>query len=205
MPMVNKAFAILAALAFLLPFATISCNGTKLVEMSGTKLAQCPVSNCSPDDFMSPNLKTMTERYAPRTNLRPRGQQGKVDFAWSNMIQTKNEPNGANYVLFAAIGCLIAVAALFLQVRIGGILSGAGSVAAIVFLVLFRIKFGDVVATHLHTSETNVATAFMKFDLQFSSGFWASLILSAASAILAFKGAFGAQRAAPLRANIANN
>ena len=178
MPTVNKSLAILALLAFFLPFITISCNGNAMVQMSGAKLAQCSVSTCSPEDFLSPQLKAMagSNNGALKTNIPGTNWGGK-----------DNPFNDANYVLFAAIAGLIAAITVFLG-RPGEILSGVASVGVIALLFIFKSKFGDAVTPHLTSPDMAAASALIKIELQFSIGFWASLILSAASAILAFKG-----------------
>ena len=176
MPTINKSLAILALLAFFLPFITISCNGTAMVQMSGAKLAQCSVSTCSPDDFLGPQLKAMAGR-----NI------SKMDIPATNWGGKDNPFNNANYVLFAAIAGLIAAITLFLG-RPGEILSGVASVGALALLFVFKSKFGDAVTPHLTSPDIAAASALIKIELQFSIGFWASALLSAASAILAFKG-----------------
>lgn len=178
MPTVNKSLAILALLAFFLPFITISCNGNAMVQMSGAKLAQCSVSTCSPEDFLSPQLKAMagSNNGALKTNIPGTNWGGK-----------DNPFNDANYVLFAAIAGLIAAITVFLG-RPGEILSGVASVGVIALLFIFKSKFGDAVTPHLTSPDMAAASALIKIELQFSIGFWASLVLSAASAILAFKG-----------------
>lgn len=178
MPTINKSLAILALLAFFLPFITISCNGNAMVQMSGAKLAQCAVSTCSPEDFLSPQLKAMAggNNGVLRTNIPTQG--------WTDK---NNGLDDAIYVLLAAILCLGAAITLFLG-RPGEIFSGVASVGAIVLLFIFKSKFGDAVTPHLTSPEMAAASALIKIELQFSIGFWASMVLSAASAILAFKG-----------------
>ena len=177
MPKINKALAILAALAFFLPFITISCNGKALVEMSGVKVAKCSVSTCSADDLLSPDLKALSGRNLPDINIPTAAKDKAADL------------DGANFALFAAIACLVAALTLFFPGRGGELLSGLASVAGMVLLFMFRSKFSDAITPHLHSPQVGAAAALLKIELQFSLGFWLSLIFSAASAILAFKGA----------------
>lgn len=179
MATINKALAVLAALAFFLPFITISCNGTALVEVSGAKLAQCSIRTCSAQDIVSPDVKRMARGNIPDINVPTPGRPGQVsDF------------DGANFVLYAAIACVVAALALFFAGRPGELISGLASVASIVLLFMFRSKFTDAVAPHLQSQSPgmNVAAAIFKMQLQFSAGFWISMIVSAVSAILALKG-----------------
>lgn len=176
MPKINKALAVLAALAFFLPFITISCNGKALVEMSGVKVAKCSVSTCSADDLLSPDLKALAGRNLPNINI-PTATKDKAA-----------DVDGANFALFAAIACLVASLTLFFPGRGGELLSGLASVAGIVLLFMFRSKFSDAITHYLHSAELGAAASLFKGELQFSVGFWLSLIFSAASAILAFKG-----------------
>ncbi len=186
MPAMNKTLAILALLAFFLPFITISCNGRPLVELTGAKLAQCAVSTCSSDDMMSPELKKLAGRNGPN-----------VDFPMPQVSQSSGT-DGANFVLFAAIACLLAALTLFFAGRSGELISGVASIAAIVLLFLFRNKFGDAVGPHLHSPGMDVAAAMVNIQLQFSTGFWLSIVLSAVSAILAFKGTAAAPSPVPV-------
>lgn len=181
MPKINKALAILAALAFLLPFVTISCNGRSLVQMSGAQLSKCAFSTCSSNDLIPPDLKRMMGKNAPNVSIPDSDKIPGIE--------------NANLVLFAAIACIGAALTLFFGGRGGELLSGVASVAAIVLLFLFRSKFGDAIAPHLHSSDLDAAAALVKFELQFSAGFWLSVVFSACSAILAFKGTAGPQGA----------
>lgn len=192
MPTIHKSLAVLAALAFFLPFVTISCNGKPLVEVSGAKLAQCAVSTCSANDVMSPEMKSMAGANIPDMNVPTPDRPGQAsDF------------EGANFVLFAAIACVVAAVALFFGGRGGELLSGVASVTSIVLLFVFRTIFNGAIAPHIQSHSqslgANVVAALMKMQLQFSVGFWVSIIVSAVSAILAFKGTTG-QRAGLVRA-----
>lgn len=179
MPTINKALAILAALAFFFPFISISCNGTKLVEMSGVKVVKCTVTTCSPDDVLSSDLKAMAGRNIPNMDVKNipgrNGKDSKID--------------GGNFVVFAAIACLVAVAALFVGARGGELVSGVASVAAIGLLFMFHSEFSNAVNPHLRSP--GMGAALVKIELQFAAGFWMSIILSGISAILAFKGTGG--------------
>jgi hypothetical protein len=177
MPKINKALAILAALGFFLPFVTISCNGVSMMELSGAKLAQCAVTTCSPDDLLSPSMKALARGNISKMNVPAPQRSGKG-----------SEIDGANFVLLAAIACLLAIAGLFFAGRAGELLSGAASAASIVLLFMFRSKFGDAVTPHLQSQQMDAAADLVKFQLEFSGGFWWSVMMSLASAILAFKG-----------------
>src|SRR5215472_16790160 len=178
MSKINKALAVLAVLAFFLPFATISCNNKVLVEVKGVKLAQCAIQTCSAKDIFTTDLKSLG------MNL--------PDMDVPNPASDINAPKleGQNFVLFAAIAALVAVILLFLPGRGGELLSGVASVAVIVLLFLFRSKFSDAVTPHLNSPE-----------MKFASGFWGAMLLSAGSAILAFKGT--AATRSPARAGAA--
>lgn len=184
MSKINKALAIVAALAFFLPFITISCNKQVLVEVTGAKLVQCSISTCSPKDVFSPKIKaTIPGLKIPDTDIpTPAGKMSDMD--------------DVKLVLSAAIAALVAIIALFVAGRGGELLSGVASVAAIVCLFIFRSKFTDVLGPQLNSPEMKTAGMMLQIQMQFASGFWLSVIASACSAVLAFKGTSAAQSAA---------
>ena len=189
MPILNKSLAVLAALAFFLPFVSFSCSTPYLkttlsVDISGAKLAQCAMKTCTMKDIvgskLGPLAKNIPDMDIPETGQIESGP-GKKDL-------------GLNLVLFAAIAVLIAAITVFLGKRGAELLSGVASVGVIVLLFMFRSKFGDVFGPFLNSPEAQAAGGLGKVVLQFSSGFWAAAVLSAASAILAFKGTLSPQR-----------
>lgn len=187
MPTINKSLAILAVLAFFLPFIAISCNGKIIpgTEIKGAKLAQCAVTTCTAKDFFDP--KALTGGLLPGidTSQMPAMPEGKGP----------TNADGLNLILFAAIAAVFAALILFLKARPGELLSGVASVASIAFLFLFRNKLLDAVAPQLHSAQLG-GGLMLQIQLQFSSGFWLSIVMSAASAILAFKGTGGGQPSA---------
>ena len=186
MSKINKALAVIAGLAFFLPFITISCNKQVLVEVTGAKLVQCSISTCSPKDVFSPKLKSMVN--IPGLNI------PDADVP-SPAAKNSHEMDDAKLVLFSAIAILIAAIALFVPGRGGELLSGVASVAAIVCLFIFRSKFSDALGPQLNSPEVKAAGIMMQIQLQFASGFWLSVVACACSAILAFKGSPAVQSA----------
>ena len=186
MSKINKALAIIAGLAFFLPFITISCNKQVLVEVAGAKLVQCSISTCSPKDVFSPKLKSMVN--IPGMNIPDADVPTPAG-------KNSHEMDDVKLVLFSAIAILIAAIALFVPGRGGELLSGVASVAAIVCLFIFRSKFSDAVGPQLNSPEVKAAGIMMQIQLQFASGFWLSVIAAACSAILAFKGSPAVQSA----------
>src|SRR5215813_10054376 len=104
----------------------------------------------------------------------------------SPALEAGNKSGDLNYVLFAAIAVVVAIIILFIPGRIGGLLSGVASVAAIALLFIFRSKFLGTVEPQLNSPEAKAAG--MMIQIQMGMGFWLSIVFSAASAILAFKG-----------------
>src|SRR5215471_17635869 len=186
MSKINKALAIIAGLAFFLPFITISCNKQVLVEVTGAKLVQCSINTCSPKDVFSPKLKSMVN--IPGVNI------PDADVP-TPAAKNGHEMDDVKLVLFSAIAILIAAIALFVRGRGGELLSGVASAAAIVCLFIFRSKFADALGPQLNSPDVKAAGIMMQIQLQFASGFWLSVIASACSAILAFKGSAAVQSA----------
>ena len=184
MSTINKALAIIAGLAFFLPFITISCNKQVLVEVTGAKLVQCSISTCSPKDVFSPKLKSMVN--IPGVNI------PDTDVPTPG-AKNSHEMDDVKLVLFAAIAVLVAAIGLFVAGRGGELLSGVASVAAIVCLFIFRSKFSDALGPQLNSPEMKSAGLMLQIQLQFASGFWLSVVASACSAILAFKGTSAAR------------
>src|SRR5215472_2019084 len=189
MSILNKSLAVLAALAFFLPFVSFSCSTPYLkttfsVDITGAKLAQCAMKTCTAKDVigskLGPFAKNIPDMDIPETG-QTQGGPGKKDL-------------GLNLVLFAAIAGLVAAITVFLGKRGAELLSGVASVGVIVLLFMFRSKFGDVFAPVLNSPEAQAAGGIGKVQLQFVSGFWAAAVLSAASALLAFKGTLSPQR-----------
>lgn len=186
MSKINKALAVIAGLAFFLPFITISCNKQVLVEVTGAKLVQCSISTCSPKDVFSPKLKSMVN--IPGMNI------PDADIP-TPAAKNSREMDDVKLVLFSAIAILIAAIALFVTGRGGELLSGVASVAAIVCLFIFRSKFSDALGPQLNSPEVKAAGMMVQIQLQFASGFWLSVVAAACSAILAFKGSPAVQSA----------
>src|SRR5215469_16915457 len=189
MPILNKSLAVLAALAFFLPFVSFSCSTPYLkttfsVDITGAKLAQCAMKTCTAKDVigskLGPFAKNIPDMDIPETG-QTQGGPGKKDL-------------GLNLVLFAAIAVLVAAITVFLGKRGAELLSGVASIGVIVLLFMFRSKFGDVFAPVLNSPEAQAAGGIGKVQLQFVSGFWAAAVLSAASALLVFKGTLSPQR-----------
>src|SRR5215469_12966191 len=189
MPILNKSLAVLAALAFFLPFVSFSCSTPYLkttfsVDITGAKLAQCAMKTCTAKDVigskLGPFAKNIPDMDIPETG-QTQGGPGKKDL-------------GLNLVLFAAIAVLVAAITVFLGKRGAELLSGVASIGVIVLLFMFRSKFGDVFAPVLNSPEVQASGGIGSVQLQFVSGFWAAAVLSAASALLAFKGTLSPQR-----------
>jgi predicted amidophosphoribosyltransferase len=187
MSKINKVLAILAVLAFFLPFITISCNNKVLVQVSGAKVVQCSVSPCSGKDFLSPNLRSSGTNM-PGMNIPTEPSSPTTD----------KKLQDANFVLFAAIASLIAVIGLFIAGRGGELLSAVASIAVIVLLIMFHSKFTDAMGPQLNSPEMNSAGITLQLQLQFGIGFWLSMVMSACSAIVAFKGTSAAQNSVPV-------
>src|SRR5262249_34636162 len=175
MSKINKALAILAALAFFMPFITISCNNQQMAHMNGYKLVQCAASSCSSKDIVTIDLKLP-------------GMEAEAKTDQSPALEAGNKSGDLNYVLFAAIAVVVAIIILFIPGRIGGLLSGVASVAAIALLFIFRSKFLGTVEPQLNSPEAKAAGMMIQIQIQMGMGFWLSIVFSAASAILAFKG-----------------
>jgi hypothetical protein len=192
MPKINKALAILAALAFFLPFISISCGspyGKLSKDVTGAKLVQYAVNPDSAKDMFVPDLRFLGVQI-PNSDISKITPGGKVP-----------QIDGANLILFASFAALAAAAALFMKGRAGELLSDVASIAAIVLLFMFHSKLGDPLGPWLTPNDRSaLQTMHIQLELQFSSGFWLSVIISAASAILAFKGSAGVQRSVPIRA-----
>ena len=112
MPILNKSLAVLAALAFLLPFVSFSCRSpyiktTFSVDLTGAKLAQCAMKTCTAKDVigskLGPFAKNIPDMDIPETG-QIEGGPGKKDL-------------GLNLVLCAAIAVLVAAITVFLGKR----------------------------------------------------------------------------------------
>jgi hypothetical protein len=192
MPKINKALAILAVLAFFLPFISISCGspyGKLSKDVTGAKLVQYAVNPDSAKDIFVPDLRF------------PGVQIPNSDISKINLGGKIPQIDGANLVLFALFAALAAAATLFMKGRAGELISGVASIGVIVLLFMFHSKLGDPLGPWLTPNDRSALQAMhIQMELQFSSGFWLSVIMSAASAILAFKGSAGGQRSVPVRA-----
>ncbi|HEY6248321.1 MAG TPA: hypothetical protein VI685_00075, partial [Candidatus Angelobacter sp.] len=195
----NKALAVLAALAFFLPFVSVSCSTSGIpgmpgnaaipkisLEIKGAKLVQCYLSPCSPKDIFSSSQLGPLAGYVSDRDLPDSAKIGG----------TGGKDVGLNFVLFSAIAVVVAIIVLFFG-RGGELLSGLASVGAIVLLFMFRSKFGDAFAPELNSPEMKAAGSMMQFQLQFGIGFWACAVLSGLSGILAFKGALTGRAPVP--------
>lgn len=188
MPAINKAVAIFAVLAFLMPFVAISCNGTVIpgTAISGARLAQCAISSCTARDFYKGAI--LGGMQSPGNNAGipalPEGKSGSI--------------NGLGFALFAAMSALGAALVLFLPGRAGQLLSGAASIACIVFLFLLRSQVADVISSQ-SISPTRTSSGFtLQIEFQFMSGFWLCMVMSTVSAILAFRGSKAAPASLPV-------
>jgi len=187
MSIANKALAVLAALAFFLPFVSVSVDIPYVkfnmgVSVTGEKMVRCYISPCSPKDILG-------------SQIGPLGRLGAnipdSDIPDSEKIGGSGGKDlGLNFVLFAAIAVVVAAIVLFFG-RGGELLSGLASVGVIVLLFMFRSKLGDVVSPLLNSPEMKAAGIMGQIQFQYGIGFWACAVLSGLSAILAFKGTGG--------------
>ena len=188
MPTINKALAIFAVLAFLMPFVAISCNGTVIpgTAISGARLAQCAISSCTARDFYKGAILGGMQSQGNNAGMPalPEGKSGSI--------------NGLGFALFAAMSALGAALVLFLPGRVGQLLSGAASIACIVFLFLLRSQVADVISSQ-RISPTQASSGFtLQIEFQFVSGFWLCVAMSTVSAILAFRGSKAAPTTVPV-------
>src|SRR5579864_3712799 len=193
---VNKALAILAALAFFLPFVSLSVNIPYIkvstgITISGEKIVQCYLTPCSAKDIMGSQPGIL----GAAANLPGSTESAKIGSREAAAL-------GINFVLFAAIAVVVAALTVFFG-RGGELLSGVASIGAIVLLFMFRSKLGDFITPLLGSPEMKAAGIMGQLQFQFGFGFWGCAVLSGLSAILAFKGTMsgkapipaGAQRA----------
>src|SRR5215469_3961663 len=123
---VNKALAVLAALAFFLPFVSFSCSTSGLAgisgnraaptfsfDVTGAKLVQCYLNPCSPKDLFASKLGPWSQ-YIPNEDVPAAAKIGGRD----------GKDVGLNFLLFAAIAAVVAVVVLFFKARGGELLSG---------------------------------------------------------------------------------
>src|SRR5215467_9287030 len=102
---VNKALAVLAALAFFLPFVSFSCSSSGLAgiagnsvspklsfDVTGAKLVQCYLSPCSPKDLFASKLGPLAQ-YMPDSEIPGSAKIGGRD----------GKDVGLNFLLFGAI------------------------------------------------------------------------------------------------------
>lgn len=178
---VNKALAILAALAFFLPFVSLSVNIPYIkvstgITISGEKIVQCYLTPCSAKDIMGSQPGIL----GAAANLPGSTESAKIGSREAAAL-------GINFVLFAAIAVVVAALTVFFG-RGGELLSGVASIGAIVLLFMFRSKLGDFITPLLGSPEMKAAGIMGQLQFQFGFGFWGCAVLSGLSAILAFKG-----------------